>query len=68
MKEALIKYSRGNIFRDFKNWKIDFKNNSALKINDNLEIFSKSFKYKSWLIGLATKERLDSMPKINNIY
>ena len=67
MKEALIKYSRGNIFRDFKNWKIDFKNNTAFKINDNLEIFSKSFKYKSWLIGLATKAKLESLPEINNI-
>lgn len=67
-KEALIKYSRGNILRDFKNWEINFKNNRAVKINDNLEIYSESFKYKSWLIGIATKERLKYIPKINNIY
>ena len=65
-KEALIKYSRGNILRDFKNWKIDFKKNMALKFNGNLEIFSKSFKYKSWLIGLATKERLKNRTIIDN--
>ncbi len=68
MKEALIKYSRGNIFRDLKNWEIDFKNSRAVKRNENLEIYSKSFKYKSWIIGLATKEKLESRPIINNMY
>ena len=68
MKEALVKYSKGNLLRDFKSWKIDFLNKTASNDNQVLNIFSNYFKYKSWMIGIASKEEITEIPNIINIY
>lgn len=67
MKEALVKYSKGNLLRDFDSWKINFKNNKATNTYQNLNIFSTYLKYKSWIIGIASKEKINEPLKIQNI-
>ena len=54
-KEALIKFSHGNIIRDFKNWQIDFDKNTGKHKKISGNIFVKCIKYKNWFIGIASE-------------
>ncbi len=55
-KEALVKFDHGNIIRDFRNWEINFLEHYATYKNKSKKIFVNCFKYKKWLIGLASEE------------
>lgn len=57
-KEALIKFSYGNIIRDFKIWQIDFDKNTAKNKKISRSIFVRYIKYKKWLIGLASENNI----------
>mgnify|MGYP001204790862 CR=1 FL=1 len=57
-KEALIKFSHGNIIRDFKIWQIDFDKNTAKNKKLSRSIFVRCIKYKKWLIGLASENNI----------
>ena len=66
-KEALIKYSKGNIIRDFKSWKINQKLDTASYLESSQCPSIKCIKYKSWLIGVASDSRSELMPDIKTI-
>ena len=57
-KEALIKFSHGNIIRDFKIWQIDFAKNTAKNQKISRSIFVRHIKYKQWIIGLASENNI----------
>ena len=57
-KEALIKFSNGNIIGDFKIWQIDFNKNNAKNKKLSRNIFVRCIKYKKWLIGLASENNI----------
>ncbi len=57
-KEALIKFSHGNIIRDFKIWQIDFDKNTAKHTKIPRSIFVRYIKYKKWMIGLASEDNI----------
>ena len=57
-KESLVKFSHGNIIRDFKNWHIDSLQDKAINTKISKKIFVRSIKYKKWLIGLASEQSI----------
>ena len=63
-KEALVKYARGNILRDFKNWKINESSNSATCIITSKSISVNYAKFHSWMIGVASNSNLSTIPEI----
>tara|TARA_A100001035_G_scaffold270290_1_gene257240 strand:+ start:1255 stop:1902 length:648 start_codon:yes stop_codon:yes gene_type:complete len=55
-KEALVKYSQGNIFRDFKSWKINQSKNTASLANSSTNISVYNVNYQKWLLGVASEK------------
>jgi len=55
-KEALVKYSQGNIFRDFKSWKINQSKNTANLANSFTNISVYNINYQKWLLGVASEK------------
>ena len=55
-KEALVKYSQGNIFRDFKSWKINQSKNTANLANSSTNISVYNVNYQKWLLGVASEK------------
>ena len=66
-KEALIKYSEGNLFRDFKSWKLNQKLSNANNINSSQCPSIKYINYKTWLIGVASDSTSNNSLEIKNI-
>ena len=64
-KEALIKYAKGNILKDFKSWKINPSTNVAFSNTSFKKAYVNYTKYKSWLIGVASDYNLSKIPEIN---
>lgn len=67
LKESSIKWSKGNLFRDIKNWNI--KNNFTLATNDNLNLktCTKLMQYKNYFIGIScNKIKSDKITIISN--
>ena len=67
-KEALIKYSEGNLFRDFKSWKLNQKLSNANHINSSQCPSIKYIEYKKWLIGVASDSKSNNSLKIKTIF
>lgn len=65
-KEAVIKYSKGKIMRDFKSWIINESINTATCIRTSNIASVNLIKYKTWLIGVASEKRDNKIPKIIN--
>ena len=63
-KEALIKYSGGNIFRDFKSWKINQSKNTANLVNSSKTISVNNINYQKWLLGIASEKKPFLYPPI----
>ncbi len=67
-KEALIKYSKGNLFRDFKSWKLNQKLSNANHINLSQCPSIKYIYYKNWLIGVASDSKSNNSLEIKTIF
>ncbi len=68
LKEALVKYNKGSIIRDFKSWKINHKENIATK-NDSQDILSiNQLNYKNFLMGVAYDLKFQRKLEISHIY
>ena len=55
LKEAAIKWQRGNIAKEIKHWEIINKKKNALNTNLNQYLNTHIIEYKFWLLGLAVK-------------
>ena len=60
IKESLIKWQNGNLFNGLKNWYINHILKIANYSNSKSNININNFKFKSWEIGVASSEKLNS--------
>ncbi len=66
-KEALVKYSRGNIFRDFKSWKINQSKNTANLDNSFETISVNNINFQKWLLGVASEKEPVFYPTVEKL-
>ena len=60
IKEAAIKFQKGNIFHDFNQWIISEESQSALHKSLGYTINFKLIKFRSWSIGIAINRTINS--------
>ena len=66
IKESLIKWQNGNLFNGLKNWHINHQLKIANYKNSKSNINIIHIRFKSWEIGIASSEKLNSdQVKIN---
>ncbi len=66
IKESLIKWQNGNLFNGLKNWEINHKLKVANYKNSKSNVNINNIRFKSWEIGIASSEKLNSdQVKIN---
>ena len=63
LKEASIKFNRGNISKDLKNWQIKLLDKCALNKSLNLKLNVCCLEYQNYFFGIASEKIL-----IKNIY
>ena len=68
MIHRILKYSEGNLFRDFKSWKLNQKLSNANHINSSQCPSIKYIEYKNWLIGVASDSRSNNILKVKTIF
>lgn len=61
LKEAAIKFQRGNLGVDISNWRIKNNFKNAFHKSLNLQIATDYFLYKSWLLGVASEDDLNKV-------
>ena len=66
-KEALVKYSQGNIFRDFKSWKINQSKNTANLDNSFETISVNNINFQKWLLGVASEKEPVFYPTVEKL-
>ncbi len=59
LKEAAIKWQRGNITSDIKNWEIKNNKKKALNYLLNFSLKTKVINYNSWIIGITYEKILN---------
>ena len=68
IKESLIKWQNGNLFNGLKYWDINHKMKIANYKNSKSKINISNFRFKSWEIGIASSEKLNSDQLKINFY
>ena len=56
LKESSIKWSKGNLLRDIKNWKINKNFSLATNENLNLKTSTRLLKYRNYFIGISSNK------------
>lgn len=64
LKEAAIKWHRGNIASDIKDWEILINNNKALNKHLSFSLNTYFYDFKFWFIGIANDN--ENNLKVNN--
>ena len=64
LKEAAIKWQRGNITKDIKNWEIKNNNKKALNLSLKLSLNTKVIDYKFWYLGITFEKVLNGKDPI----
>ncbi len=59
LKEAAIKWQRGNINKDIKNWEIKNNNKKALNLSLKLSLKTQVIDYKFWYLGITYENVLN---------
>ena len=67
-KEAAIKWQRGSIIKDIKNWFYSEKNNKIINKGKLKENFSLFIDYEDWYISIASKNNLQDNTTFMCIY
>ncbi len=63
VKESVIKWQRGTIASDLKQWVLDYKSNIATHKTLNLKVNFYKIKYRDWIISISTNQHI----KNNNL-
>ena len=58
-KEALIKWQKGSMARDLREWSINQESSIAIHRSLNYQVSIYKLKYKSWSISIASNQKLD---------
>ena len=59
MKEAAIKWQRGNLFKDLSEWETDEYGQNAFHRSLNSKVNLHLIDYNSWLIAIAYNQNID---------
>ncbi len=59
-KEALIKWQRGKLLKDIKDWSINEKSNIAMHKKLNLKVNIYYLQYKNWIMAIASNEKINT--------
>ena len=63
-KEAAIKWQKGSIYKDLKNWIFSDKSNIILNSNEGTYLYSYKINFREWYISIATKINTKRLPNI----